>query len=582
MAEHFPRSVWLSPLLALIGSGLLAALLTWPALVDPAAGMVGHPGNDIWNHAWGFWWFSDSVARAGGLPAYTGLLNYPNGGTLFFIDGFNAVLSIPLQWFLSLPTAYNLLVAGSLTWTAFGAWCLAHHVLRDQVGATVAAVIYGSSAHLLAQAYNGITETVNAGWIPLVVLAMLRLLERPRLGRGLFLGLVMGLCALANFYYGLFAGLLAVIIVLHRLIREPRRTRWRFFFSYAAAGAAVTLAMVAPVLNQLSRTLDADDAMVSRDPQFVWESLLRHNITDVLCFVTPGRFYSPDLKANYGEDLLIVVYLGWVALGLASLGVLLRRRRRELGLWGWIFLVFLVFSMGPYLHFDGEYLRMEGRMIPLPFLPFFKAFPLFDRISHPFRFVVPATLALGILAGHGARLLLRGLRLPGRWVGGLLLCGGVLVEVLLGSPAVWPLPRSDAQVPSVYTEMVEEGAVLDLPITVPNLERAVYTYYQTTHGLPSPYGLNEPLPRGLRRNRLTRFLVYLESGRVVSLPRVLPELDLVAGAKLLQGMGYRYIVVHEKLLPRPKADMVEAVLSAVVGPPRKYPDEGIALYDLGQ
>jgi hypothetical protein len=246
----------------------------------------------------------------------------------------------------------------------------------------------------------------------------------------------------------------------------------------------------------------------------------------------------------------------------------------------WVFAVFLVFSMGPYLHYGGEYLRLDGRLIPLPFLPFFKAFPLFDRISHPFRFVVPATLALGILAGHGARLLLRGLHRPGRLVGGIVLCSGILAEVLLGSPAVWPLPRSDASIPSVYAELKTDGAVLDLPITVPNLERAVYTYYQTDHGLPTPYGLNEPLPRRLRQNRLTRFLVHLESGRIITLPRLLPEADLVAGATLLRAMGYHYIVVHETLLPKHKAEMVETVLSAVVGPPRRYPDEGIALYEL--
>ncbi len=580
MAERIPRSVWLPPVLALLGSWLLAALLTWPAVLDLSGGMVGHPGNDTWNHAWGFWWFSDSVANAGGLPTHTRLLNYPDGGTLFFIDGYNAVLAVMLQWFFSLPTTYNLLVMASLAWTAFGAWCLGWHVLRDQVGAAVAAVIFGSSAHLLAQTYNGITETINAGWIPLYVLALLRLLERPRLLNGLLLGLTMGFCALANFYYGLFAIVLTALVVIHRLVREPRRTRWKPFFGFAATGAALSIAMVMPVLNELSRTLDADDAMVSRDPQFVWESLLRHNITDVLCFVTPGNFYSPDLKASYGEDLLIVVYLGWVAMGLAALGVVLRRRRRELGLWGWVFAVFLVFSMGPYLHFGGEYLRLDGRLVPLPFLPFFKAFPLFDRISHPFRFVVPATLALGILAGHGARLLLRGLHRPGRLAGGAVLCSAVLAEVLLGSPAVWPLPRSDARVPSVYADLEGEGAVLDLPITVPNLERAVYTYYQTDHGLPTPYGLNEPLPRRLRQNRLTRFLVYLESGRVITLPRLLPEADLVAGATLLRAMGYHYIVVHETLLPGPKAEMVETVLSAVIGPPRRYPNEGIALYEL--
>ena len=56
----------------------------------------------------------------------------------------------------------------------------------------------------------------------------------------------------------------------------------------------------------------------------------------------------------------------------------------------------------------------------------------------------------------------------------------------------------------------------------------------------------------------------------------------MAGATLLRAMGYHYIVVHETLLPGPKAEMIETVLSAVIGPPRRYPSEGIALYELEQ
>jgi hypothetical protein len=568
-------------LLAFLASWGVACLVTWPAIADLSGGLIGHPGNDTWNHAWGFWWFLDGVMRRGGIPFQTGILNYPTGGTLFFIDGFNALISIPLQLVTgSLPISYNLVVIGCVAWSIFGMWALAHHVLRDVVPAAVAAVIFGCGPHLLGQTYNGITETVNAGWIPLYALALLRLLERPRPGRGLALGLALAACALSNFYYGLFGVLLSVVIVVHQGITDPWRVRWKPFVAYTALGAAVFSALVIPVLRTLSATMDAPDAMVNRDPDFVWESLLRHNMTDVVSFFRPGRFYSPDLKALYGEDLLIVIYLGWAALGLAGFGVLMHRRRRELSLWAWVFGIFLVFSLGPYLYINGGYLRFDGRMIPLPFLPFFKAFPLFSRISHPFRFVVPATLGLSILSGHGVRLLLRGLPRAARYAGGAALAAVVLAEILLASPAVWPMPRSDAKIPEVYSTMTGDGAVLDLPITVPNLERAVYTYYQTAHGRPSPYGLNDPMPASLARNRLTWLLVNLEAGYQISLPRLLPELELVHSTQLLKAQGYRYIVVHEKLYTLPKREMIETLLTAVVGPPRKYPDDGVSLYEL--
>ncbi len=175
-------------LMALAGCILLACLITWPMVVSPSGGLVGHPGNDTWNHAWGLWWVLDGLSNRGGLPTHTALLNYPDGGSLFFIDTFNAILTAPIQKVFGLPVAYNFAVFFGVVWTAFGAWCLAYHVTRDRVGASVAAVAYGCNAHLLGQTYNGITETVNAGWIPFFLLALLRLIERPGWRRGLWMG----------------------------------------------------------------------------------------------------------------------------------------------------------------------------------------------------------------------------------------------------------------------------------------------------------------------------------------------------------------------------------------------------------
>jgi len=429
-------------LIAFLGCLLLAALITWPLVVNPSGGLVGHPGNDTWNHAWGLWWVLDGLANRGGLPTHTALLNYPDGGSLFFIDTFNAVLTAPVQKIFGLPVAYNFAVFFGVAWTAFGAWCLAFHVTRDRVGASVAAVAYGCNAHLLGQAYNGITETINAGWIPFFVLALIRLLERPSWGKGLWMGAFFGLCALSNFYYGLFCLLIGIIVVLHAGMNEGRSIRWKAFFGSSALGGVVAVILVLPVLMMLAGTMNQPDAMVSRDPNFVWDSLMNHNYTDVVGFFRPGKVYSPDLKAEYGEELIIVTYLGWVLMGLVVLCLALHRRRKELSLWVVMMVTFLIFALGPYLHVGGpDPIEIGGRPIPLPFLPFFEAFPLFSRISHPFRFVVPAILAMSVLAAFGTRVLLRGFRSRVRWMWAGLIVSAICSEILLASPAVWPLPR---------------------------------------------------------------------------------------------------------------------------------------------
>ena len=555
---------------------VLALLLTWPAVLDLRGSMLGHPGNDTWNHAWGFWWVADSLGQ-GQLPLHTDLLDHPKGGALFFIDSFNAVWTWPIQVLAGVPAALNLAVIFAFFCNGIGAWALGRRVLDDEWLAWVPGVIFASSAHLLGQAYNGITETLNAGFLPLYLLLLLRMLDRPSLPRAAAMGAALALCSVANFYYGLFGLVLSVVVVLHRAISEPMRTGWKGFVLALGGSVALYAVLVLPVLAVLSQSMDAADALVDRDPAFVWASLVNHNITDVVSMFRPGKHYSPDLKAQYGEDLLIVTYLGWASLTLAAAGLITARPRRSIGLWIALAAVFLLFALGPYLHVGGEYLTWKGRRIPLPFLAFFEAFPLFSRISHPFRFVVPATLGLGMLAGLGAQALSRRWPvLPRPAIAGVF--GAlILAEVTLASPAIWPLPRCDARIPSAYAE-VPQGAILDLPITVPNLERAVYTWYQTEHGQPVPYGLNEPVPESLSDNPLTQLMVRIESAYVLSLPPLLPELELVAGARLLRAQGYRSVVVHEALYLSPKLEMVSAVLEGLFGPP--FRESGVAVYPL--
>ena len=113
---------------------------------------------------------------------------------------------------------------------------------------------------------------------------------------------------------------------------------------------------------------------------------------------------------------------------------------------------------------------------------------------------------------------------------------------------------------------------------MPNLEGAVYTWYQTEHGQPVPYGLNEPVPASLSDNPLTQLMVRIESAYVLSLPPMLPELELVTGARLLRAQGYRSVVVHEDLYLSPKLEMVSAVLEGLLGPPLR--ESGVAVYPL--
>ena len=559
MAEHPAPGVRACGAAA-AASLVLALGLCASVAQDPAGRLLGHPGNDVWNHAWGYGWVAGSLAQ-GALPLATRDLAWPAGGSLYFIDLAQATALAPLTWLAGPAVSYNLAMVLGLALSAFGAWLLAATVTGDAAASAVARVIYGASPHLLGQAYNGISETVCAGWFPLVLWALIRQLDQPSAGRALALGGLATACATTSWYYGLFAALAGGLIVVEQALRPGGWARLRRAGPGLLGAAALAAALVLPWLRAFRGSLDAPDALVRRDPAFVEASLLRHNLTDVLAMFRPGTTPSPDLHALFGEDLVIVVYLGWVGLLLAARAVL-RGPWPERRVWLGVAGVFFLFSLGPYLIVDGAPLLVGGRKIPLPFLPLFDALPLFSRVSHPFRFVVGVSLALAVLAARGLVGAPRGLPAA--------LAGLALVEVGLCSPATLPIPSADAAIPAASRALARDpvpGAVLDLPITLPNLERAVYLWYQTAHHRPVPWGLNEPVPAYFLENRLLVTLMRLEATRAHTPPDAAPALDLVLGARELRRLGLRAVVVHPALYPPWKLDQVVSVLDGVFGAP---------------
>lgn len=576
-AHAGPSTGW-----AAVMSVLLGVVVTWPAAIHPGSILVGHPGNDSWNHAWGYWWVWRAL-RQGAWPGVADQLSYPDGGTLYFIDTVQAILVTPVIALAGPAAAYNLVMLLGVALAGFAAFLLARRVSGDPATAGLAMVIYGAAPHLLGQAYNGISETVCAGWLPLTLFLLMRLIDQPRPLRGLLLGLSAGLCMGTSWYYGLFAAIAGLALIVAQGASQPEAVDLRRTAPALGLALLVAAAIVGPLMLNFRGSLEAADAIVSRDPTFVRASLMNHNITDAAALLRPGRTPSPDLFALYGEQLIIVVYLGWIGLGLSLAALVLTRRRIELLPWVAVGATFLLFALGPYLNIGGEYVEPFGRRLPLPFLVLFDAIPLFDRISHPFRFVVGGSLALAMLSTAGLRHLSR--RLPERARLGITLglSALALLETGLLSPAHLPVPSGRASLAPRYAQMREDsvpGAVLDLPMAVPNLERAVYVWAQSAHHRPVPWGLNEPMPASLLKNRLTATLIRIEASRAHTLPPRLPELELVASGRALQRMGYRYIVLHEAMMPGFKAEMVSSVLDGVFGPHEAVPDDRLRVWTL--
>ena len=225
-AEPTPRAARTEHLAAALVSLVLAIGLTWPTVTDLQGRLLGHPGNDSWNHVWGYWWVSSELLE-GRWPSHTQLLSWPDGGTLYFIDTVQAVASWPIQWLLGPAAAYNLVMILGFALSGFAAWLLARRVTGDPIISGLAMMLYGGAPHLLGQAFNGISETVCAGWLPLTIWGLIRLIDRPTIGRMLALGTFAASCALTSWYYGLMAAIAGTVVLVWQAAGQAYATRWK-------------------------------------------------------------------------------------------------------------------------------------------------------------------------------------------------------------------------------------------------------------------------------------------------------------------------------------------------------------------
>lgn len=548
---------------------VLALLLCAPALPHPTFLALGDPATDTWNHLWGYQHVARAVAEGRSLLAAPGL-RYPEGGTLWFIDTFGALLLAPVTLLAGPVLAMNLYVALNLVFAGLMAHLLARDVSRDDGAATLAGAAFLTTPHLLAQVYNGISETLAVGWLPLLLLCLRRLGRAPTVRQGVAAGLVAGCAAMANAYYGIFAVGLGVCWLGGLAWAAPRRA-WACRGPLLAGGVAGLLAVL-PFAAGLRASLGAQDAVVTREGDFTWASLVGHNQTDLLALVHPGDWYSPDLLVRFDDALIVVVYVGWTLLVLGALA--LGRDPHRARPWALGAAVAMVLALGPLLYLNGQYVRLGEAWVPLPFLALYDLVPGLGRVSHPFRLAVLVGMAASVLAS---------LAVVGRPRVAYLLAGVVVAEAALFSPARMPMPVSDARVPA-WAGTLPRGAVLDLPMSTPVLPRARYSWLALAHGNPIPWGLNDPLPDVLLGNRMVRWLVALERTSVDFAGPDLPVVDLEVARRALVLDGYRTVVLHPSLYPDNRARPAVTMLTALLGPPREAPDpvEGrVLVYDLG-
>ena len=468
---------------------VMLAVVTTVAMTYPLAFRLGSGGRvdsedglfGIWNVAW--------VARTLVVDPL-GLLNaniyFPHQLTLAFseLNLVAGVLAIPPYWVSRNPyAAHNTVVLLTFMLSVVGAYALVRYLTRSRPAAAVAGVLFAFCPFIFARTAH--MQLLMTAGLPFGMLAFHRLVDWPTVRRGLVLGLVLAVTALACGYYALFTGLMIGVAILFYATTRRLWTNRAYWTSIAVAvvtGGGLAGVALLPYLEVggIVRTLD-DARMYSAD----WRAYL----------ASPAHAHRWLL--DWIESWNEVLFPGFLTLGLAAVGLaMLRlptrietptgshrgsdRLSESLALYTLIGLLACWASTGP-----------SGGLYTL----LFEVVPGFGMIRAPARFGICVSLALAVLAGAGVTRLARGRR-PG-WV------AAGIIAIAMVELAV-PYPHYDAPTFPAASRMLAllpAGPVAEFPYFNDRMEFPRHAYYMmgsTLHWRPLVNGYGDVIPQDFR------------------------------------------------------------------------------------
>jgi hypothetical protein len=183
---------------------VLTVLMTWPlGRVSPAVIPASDDANfSIWRLAW----VAHQLPRD---PAHLFDANifHPATGTLAFSDAMLLVGVAGLPFFeldINPALIHNGLLLAAIVLSMLCAFALARKLTGSDPAALIAAIVFGFGPYRIA--HIGHLELQWTMWMPLSMLLLHRLIEKPDVWRGALLGIALSAQLLCSIYYGLFLG----------------------------------------------------------------------------------------------------------------------------------------------------------------------------------------------------------------------------------------------------------------------------------------------------------------------------------------------------------------------------------------
>ena len=520
-----------------------ACAMTWPLASD-----IGGLGRLRLNDArWSIWvvsWVAHALTT-NPLDLFDANIFYPHDRTLLLSEP-NLVagtLAAPAWALTRNPlVAHNVAFLASFVLSGGAMYALAKYLSRSRLAAAVAAAIFAFSPYAFAHTAH-IQLEMTAG-LPLVLLAIHRHADRPRILRGVLIGVAIALQAFACGYYGVLSAMVAPFGVLffatsRKLWSDARY--WGGALAGAVTAAVCVMPLFLPYLHVQESTGFARGLEGSRVYSATWESY-------VASAAWAHRWWLPWLR-GWADAL----FPGFVAVALAPLGAWLAptlRIRRDVVVF-YIVLIVLAFwlSLGPA---GGLYTWL------------YKTLFVFSFLRAPSRLGVGVILGFAVLSAFAIAALRERAGATAR-IGLTLAPLIVLAELTMVPLPLDPMPP----IPDAYRLLARlpRGPVVEFPFYWRNSDlqhHAVYMLYSTYHWQPLVNGYTDIFPEdfGPLSHRLAGF----------------PNADAL---ETLRGLGVKYVVVHYPRLRQELQPEIEAFMRANAERFRElHRDQEVVLYEV--
>ena len=359
---------------ALAVLAVLAVVMTWP-LASPAGPLVVPDMDDAYFNIWRISWVAHQLVRH---PAalFDANIFYPATHTLAYSDAMLLVglTGAPFIWAGAPPAAVQngLMVAAFVT-SAWATYALARRLTADRGAALVAATIVGFAPYRFAHLAH--LELQWLAWMPLALLALHTLVERPRIAAGLALGACLAGQLLCSIYYGVFLILFAGAAWIFLVVAHG----WRERLLISTAAAALPLAIVAgPYLTPYAASRSAHPPRSAREVAEYSATPADYLRVPSFNALRGGSDHGPAPEER-------ALFPGAVAIALALLALVRPRTRTT---WAYVGLTVVAFDAS--LGTNGLTFRALQALVP----------PL-GNLRAPARFASLGLVALSALAAMG-------------------------------------------------------------------------------------------------------------------------------------------------------------------------------------